>query len=249
MKLKEKSFPLSFSLQETTDFIKDTIQQKNWENFELIEVKLVFVPYYFFSFEGFFEEEGKVLETVNGKTALNGMTSELEEISVPEENELTEEIKEIPSNIPFTELKFELTEKVEQIAQIKVAANLKTAKDNVIIHSMKKVLFPVWIIDFAVAEQTFQFKISGVDGEIVSEEEIPERQLGFWEITAETLNELQSPDAWVHYTTSIISDTTNFVAENVSGNVIENFMKNTRFQIFVLLIILILVVLWTYGII
>jgi len=253
MKLKESSFPLSFSLEETTEFIKQTLEEKNWFEFEVIEVKIVFFPFYFYSFEAFFEsdETGKkiVSETTNGKLALNGLTGELDEsIPVPESNELVKEIDEIPENIPFEEKSFELNEKIEQIVQIKTAEHLHSAKDNVIIHSLKKVLYPVWIIDFSVAEQTFQFTVSGVDGSVISEEEIPERELGFWEITEETLHELQSPASWVNYTTSIISDSANFVVKNTfSGNVFENLMHNWKYQTFILLIILALIILWSLG--
>ena len=252
MKLKEKSFPLHFSLNETTDFIKSTLEEKNWLEFEVIEVKLVFIPYYFFSFDAFYEEEGKkiVSETVNGKLALNGKTAELEEIEAPEETELTQKIEGIPENIPFEELKFEFTEKIESIAQIKTAAHLKTAKDNVLIHSLKKVLFPVWIIDFSVEENTFQFQLSGIDGEVISEQEIPERKLGFWEITSETLNELKNPSSWVNYTTSIISDSANFMVKNTfSGNFVYNLKHNWKCQTFILLVILALILLWHYRII
>ncbi|PIN98220.1 MAG: hypothetical protein COT90_05325 [Candidatus Diapherotrites archaeon CG10_big_fil_rev_8_21_14_0_10_31_34] len=253
MKLKENSFPLSFSLQETTDFIKQTLEEKNWFEFEVIEVKIVFVPYYFYSFEAFFEsdEEGKkiVSDTSNGKLALNGLTGELDEsISVPESDELVKEIEELPENIPFEEKSFELTEKIEQIVQIKTAHHLRTGKDNVIIHSIKKVLYPVWIIDFSVEEQTFQFTVSGVDGSVILEEEIPERELGFWEITSETLNELKSPSSWINYTTSVISDSANFVVKNTfSGNLMHNLLHNWKYQSFILLIILILIVLWSLG--
>ncbi|MFH1664442.1 MAG: hypothetical protein ABH986_06620 [archaeon] len=250
MKLKEKSFPLSFSLQETTEFIKTTLEEKNWFDFEVIEVKIVFVPYYFFSFEAFFEDtNNNVSETVNGKMALDAMNSSLDEsIAVPEETELVEKIDELPDNIPFEELKFELNEKVESIVQIKVAEHLKAKKSNVIIHSLKKVLYPVWIIDFSVEEQTFQFRISGVDGSVISEEEIPEKELGFWEITAETLHDLQSPSSWINYTTSVVSDAANFVVKNTfSGNIVHNLMHNWKYQSFVLLIILILIILWNYG--
>lgn len=250
MKLKEKSFPLHFSLNETTDFIKQTLEDKNWFEFEVIEVKIVFVPYYFFSFDAFYEEEEKkiVSETVHGSFALNGRTAELEEIPVPEETELVNEIEGIPDNIPFQEFKFHFDEKIELIAQIKTAARLKTAKDNVIIHSLKKVLFPVWIIDFSIEENTFQFQLSGIDGEVISEQEIPERTLGFWEITAETLDDLKNPSSWVNYTTSIISDSANFVAKNTfSGSFAENLLHNWKYQTFILLVILLLVVLWNFG--
>ena len=253
MKLKENSFPLSFSLQETTDFIKQTLEEKNWQEFEVIEVKIVFVPYYFFSYEAFFEseEDGKkiVSDTVNGKLALNGLTGELDEsVVLPETSELVQEIEELPENIPFEEKSFELKEKIEEIVQFKTAHNLSAAKDNVIIHSIKKVLYPVWIIDFSVADQTFQFMVSGVDGSVISEEEIPERMLGFWEITAETLHELQSPANWINYTTLVISDTTNFVVKGTfSGSIVQNLLHNWKYQTFILLLILVLIVLWSLG--
>jgi len=250
MKLKESSFPLSFSLQQATDFIKDVVEEKNWQDFEVIEVKIIFIPYYFFSYEVFFEEENKVVsEAVSGKIALNGKTGELDEsISFSDSDELTDKIEDLDDNIPFEELKFELNEKIEVIAQIKTAEHLKAAKDNVIIHSIQKVLYPVWIIDFGVEDQTFQFTVSGVDGTVISEEEIPERELGFWEITSETLNELKSPSNWINYTTSVVSDTTHFVVKNTfSGNILDNLMHNWKYQTFILLIILALIVLWNYG--
>ncbi len=246
MKLKEKSFPLSFSLEQTTEFIKNTLEQKNWSDFEVIEVKIVFFPYYFFSYEVFFEEENKtVSQTKSGKAVLNGMTSQLEEISLPEEADLIEEIEEIPENISFEELQFKLSEKVELISQIKIAEKMQVPKDNVVIHSLQKVLFPVWIIDFAVETNNFQFMLSGVDGSVIKEEEIPERLQGFWEITSEALSELKHPKAWAEYTSSVVSDSTNFAA---SGNFFDNLLHNRRFQILILLIILIIVVLWSYKV-
>ncbi len=250
MKLKEKSFPLNFSLQETTDFIKEKIEEKNWFEFEVIEVKIIFFPYYFFSYEAFFEEENKtVSQTVNGKLALNGMTSTLEELSFPESSELVSEIKDLAENIPFVEHSFELNEKVEVITQIKTAEKLQLPKDNVIIHSLKKVLYPVWIIDFSVEEQTFQFTVSGVDGTVFSEEEIPERKQGFWEITSETLDELKHPESWINYSTSIVSDTTNFVTKKTfSENFADNLLHNWKYQTLILSIILLIILLWHFNI-
>ncbi len=255
MKLKENSFPLSFSLDNATSFIKSVLEEKDWHEFEVIEVKIVFFPYYFFSYEAFFESEkhGKkiVSETANGKLALNGITGQLDDsVSFPSSDELVQEIDELPENIPFQEESFELNEKIEEILKIKTAGHLKTAKETVVIHSIKKVLYPVWVIDFSVEEQIYQFMVSGTDGSIISEEEIPERQQGFWEITSETLAELKSPSSWINYTTSIVSDSANFISKTTfSGSLIYGFLHNWKYQTFILLIILILVVLWTYGII
>jgi hypothetical protein len=245
MKLKEKSFPLTFSLEEATSFVKSVLEEKNWQEFQLIETKLVFFPYYFFSYHAFFEKEKTVSETLQGKLALNARTSELEEIPF-HDKELVQEIKE-PKAIPFEEMEFELKEKASLIAQLKVAEKLKLPKENVIIHSIKKVLYPVWIIDFSVGNQHFQFMLSGVNGQILSEIQVPERKQDFWEIASEALNELKSPRNWMKYSASIASDTTNFFVKNTfSGNFLHNLLYNWKYQTFILLIILAIILFWHY---
>jgi len=261
MKLKDYSFPVSFSLEEALNSIKEFAGPKGWKNIELAEAFMSFTPYFVFSYDAFIESkpepEGEeesssaekiVSETMNGKDALNALTSELEEgiaASVDEGIELTKEV-DVPEGIEVEEKNTLMTEdEARKIAQIKVAQKLGVGKDNVLIHQLRKLLFPTVFVSVSIeGEEQQEFVFSGVDGSMLSEIELPERGQTASEVFKDTLSDLKSPSNWLKYSSGIASDLAGGLKKGVSATT----APHRRWFVWALLIIiLILAFFWAYG--
>ncbi|MFH1256722.1 MAG: hypothetical protein V1494_05535 [Candidatus Diapherotrites archaeon] len=250
----------SFKLEEALKLIEQTIKEKHWTQFNVASISLIFTPYWVFSFEAFStagsgsgagaaegesagaEEDfsfGAVSDTQSGELSFSAVDSEVNEeiASLLDEGELIQQPEE---GYKFEALRAKIRlNEAKEIAKIKAAHSASVPKDNVIVSNLRMVYFPEWVADVEVAQGTFELTINGVTGEIFSTEEIPKRKKGWLELSAETLKELQSPGAWIKYSSEIGGG----AVKAFSGS---RFMHDKRFQIIVLALIAILVVLWTY---
>ncbi len=62
-----------------------------------------------------------------------------------------------------------------------------------------EIYYPVWLAFATVVGQIYEFEISAVTGKILGEENVPEREKGYAELTKEALEELKEPRAWLRY--------------------------------------------------
>lgn len=257
MKLEQESFPLSFSLTELKKLIEELVKEKDWTDFKIKETRLEFTPFYYFSFDAFTEskEEGTVSETIHGTNAFDPINSRLnEEIALSMHGiQLTQEI-DVPEEIQFTGHKTEINEEqAKKIVQIKVAEKLKLKKDNVLIHQLKKVLFPAWFVSVEVEETEYQLIFSGIDGRMLCEDTIPFRKKGLGELFQETLSDLSSPKGWADYSRSFFTgspkepkETEKTPSEKKQDT---KFLSARNTGIIILIIILAFLILWAAGII
>ena len=198
-------FPISFPLEKVAELIEETILKKNWKSFEKGEVKLVLTPFYLFYYDVAFEKNGKPTgKTKHGRLALNGETAELSEElakSMPDETKL---LQELDDEYPIVVRKpiFSKLE-AEKIALLKTASLLEADRKDIVLTGFKAIYYPMWIAFATIGEQTYEFEISAVTGEVFGEEKVPEREKGFVELTHETLQELKKPGAWVKYSKEI----------------------------------------------
>ncbi len=251
MKLDKPSLPISLSKEDALSQINETIMEKNWreEEIEISELSLLYVPFFVFNYEAFQEskaeesEQPVVSETQNGCMALNAFDSELnEEIAqLFEEEELNLE-KKTPKEVAFELQKTRLNdEEAKQIAQVKVAAQLSLGKDNIIISALELVYVPFWLTIAKVGEEEYRVEINAVSGAMTGLEELPERGKGYGELAKETVSELKDPFAWAKYSASIIIDIAKWIWNSAPVQWLAGQIKtNKRFQIAILLCIIIL---------
>ncbi len=198
-------FPISFEIEKVAGLIEATLKKKNWQSFDRGEVKLVLQPVYIFYYDAVFEEGGKPSgKGERGRLALNAETAELNKglaETMPPDNKL---VKELPDDYPLIVRKplFSAAE-AEKIALLKTSALIGADRNNVVLTGFKVVYYPMWLAFVTVKEKTYELEISAVTGEIFGEEQVPEREKGFVEITKETLHELKEPGAWVKYSKEI----------------------------------------------
>ncbi len=198
-------FPISFPLEKVAELIEDIILKKNWKSFEKGEVKLVLAPFYLFYYDVAFEKNGKSTgKTKHGRLALNGETAELSKElaeSIPNESGL---VQELDDEYPLIIRKAIFSKvEAEKIALLKTASILEADRKDIVLTGFKEIYYPMWIAFATVADQTYEFEISAVTGEVFGEEKVPEREKGFVELTHETLQELKKPGAWVKYSKEI----------------------------------------------
>ena len=267
MHLDKTSFPISFTFEDCVAYIESLIKSRGWTNFEVADVKLVYYPYWFYRYdtyeesvdetvsledeeaeeegdEGLATDGGSVTSTSSGYLALDAVTAEInEEIASFIESEEPKRIKEVEEGYEFGVPRHKIKQHgAEKIAPLKTAEHLGVPLDKVIISHLKLIHVPYWNINVSVAEGVYAFEINAVSGEPTSEEEIPEREKGWMEITNETLEELKQPGAWVEY------------AAQISGGVLGSIKKflwrilsNRTILITILLLILLLVIFSFYG--
>ncbi|MDD5147869.1 MAG: hypothetical protein PHH08_00210 [Candidatus ainarchaeum sp.] len=241
MYLGKPSFSLSFGLEEAKNLVAEALKKKNWHEFKQSDLTLSYVPYYIFFYDAFFEEkkedgERKISETQRGRLALNAVTAEIDE-EVSEELEGAEFTRKSP-NVPIEVDKPSMNQKeAEKLAQVKTAEFLESHTRNVLITQMKMIYYPMWIIGIEVAEGNYELEVSGTNGQVFGEEEIPERKKGLMEITGEALYELQSPSAWGKYAVG--------TGKTIAGSgLIRRIITNRWFWTIVLIIIIALIWLW-----
>lgn len=109
-------------------------------------------------------------------------------------------VSEISSSLKATDEKRNITEEEAE----KIAAKL-VEKDKKL-SGAKTFFFPVWNVAVSVNGREFLLKYSGVSGELVERESVPQREKGTLEIVQETLEEMKNPKNWVKMGKEIASE-------------------------------------------
>lgn len=250
MYLSAPAFPINFTLEQAVEMIESMVQGKQWHKFEVGDLKLVYIPYWVFSYDTFSEivdEQGNktVSDTSSGKMALDAFTNELSEdvayLADSSEAELQDKIEtEYPHEIQRPKVR---ESAAKRIIPVRLAAQFGLGKENVIVSGLELVYIPIWYAWLTVAEGTFKIEINAYTGEMSNAEEVPEREKGWLELTNETFEELKQPGAWVEYSHDIGVS----IWEGVGVSFWERFTTDRQFQIIVLAIIAVIVAIWVFG--
>ncbi len=201
MKLSYPAPALSIGLDTLSTIVADTLKKKRWHRFKEGTVKLIYIPVYIFPYDVFIEEGGAIIMDQSGKVAINGETGQLLEHIPPVLEEMPLEFVEEPRHGYNMEvIDFNITkEEAKELAQIKLASLLKVPKGSVKIVGGRQMMWPIWRVWVEVREGTYRLDVDGVTGLVFGAEKVPERELGWYEITQQVLNELRTPRGWIKY--------------------------------------------------
>ena len=245
MFLSKPCFPVSFSKEELDGLVKETLGGKHWRDFKTVSTTLLFEPYYFFSYDVFFEKKQEetgaliVSDTQAGTMALNAVSGEFdEELSALAEESEPEILKDspVPEGVEAEVERVGLSEQeVKRIAPMRLAAKLEVSKTNVEISGIKLAFVPFWRAEVEIGGKTFELVVNAVNGEVASEEEIPYREKSLLELTGETLSELKSPNAWVDYSSRIYH---RIVGSKIMQSIGRAVLTNRYVQVAIVVIIL-----------
>jgi hypothetical protein len=211
MYLGNPALPVSFPARQALKKVKSKIEEKNWQNFDIGSMKLVLVPFFFYQYHYFIEEEKNstkiVKETVDGYTSLNAHSIRINENTAKLiKDNLGKEHTNAP-DIEFTQQEINLSKKdKDDVILIKTAEYFKIPKENFIISDIRTFFVPFYETQITIDKNTYSIVMNAVDGNIIGIKEVPEREKGFLEITNETLDELTEPSNWVKYSKELFEE-------------------------------------------
>lgn len=193
MILDANAFKKQLSPEAAIGMVQKTALSRGWKKVEVQQIKLVYSPYYIFSFD--VSPEGG--QPVSGKTALNAFTGELSDFvpvlldsPLSKNRDTGDSAGEVePTSISQFEAK--------QAAQAKVAAQLSVKRDDVAISAVSKFYVPFYRIWANLPAGQFKIDVDGCLGTPTGLENIPLRQKTFDEDTAETFEKMKSPGGWI----------------------------------------------------
>lgn len=245
MFLSKPCFPVSFSKEELEGLVKETLGGKHWRDFKTVSTTLLFEPYYFFSYDVFFEKKQEetgalvVSDTQAGSMALNAVSGEFdEEISALAEEEEPVILKEspVPEGVKTEIERVGLSEQeIKRIAPMRLAAKLEVSKSSVEISGIKLAFVPFWRVEVEINGKNFELVVNAVNGEVAPEDEIPYREKSLLELTGETLSELKSPNAWLDYSGRVYR---RIVGSGIMRSIGKAILTNRYVQIALVIIIL-----------
>jgi hypothetical protein len=201
MKLAYPAPTLSIGLDSLSKVVVDTLRKKHWHHFKEGTVKLVYIPIYLFTYEIYIEENGIITTEQSGKVAINGETGDmLEGVPYVLEEMPIDMAEETKHGYKMEVKDFVLSkDEAKELAQIKLASLLKLPKNNIKVVGGVKILWPIWRIWVEVREGSYRLDVDGVTGMVFGAEKVPERELGWYEITQQVLTELRTPSGWIKY--------------------------------------------------
>jgi hypothetical protein len=200
MVLDAPALQLRVTMEDVMGILEGILKQRHWKKFDLANISLVYVPYWFFNYDIYQEASGQS-QTYSAQMCMDAVRGELQPIminildSIPVEQE-----KELTHGIKY-ELMKALVSKDEaaKVAQLKVAGETGLPKDTVTISGMHLVFVPIWRIWVTLKAGIQRIELDGVSGSPFHIDRVPEKQRGIQEVTEDMLKDLSTPAGWVDY--------------------------------------------------
>jgi len=130
--------------------------------------------------------------------AINAVNGRLdpELVDIIEKQPVTYE-KEISHDIQYEVAPTAISkDELKETGRVKLAAQLGVKKENVSVSGIRTVYWPVWTVFAELTGMIQKIEVDGVTGVPLNIEEVPTREKGWLEVTADTLQKMKSPSGW-----------------------------------------------------
>jgi len=232
MILDAPSFKTLVTPEVALSIVQKEVARRRWP-MELSEIRLVYVPYWVFSFDVLAEGP-----TPSGRAALNAASGELDEF-VPQilsrpfkKTKETEEDAEVePTNVSRSE--------AEKVAPAKVAATAGIKRDSVAVSALAKYYLPtyyVWVNIPGLGE--FKIELDALTGSPNGLEQIPAKEKGWNESASEALDKMKTPKGWA----DLAGEAASTAGQGKGPSLLSN-----KYLVWAGLIVLILVILFLFN--
>ncbi|MBS3062157.1 MAG: hypothetical protein J4215_06250 [Candidatus Diapherotrites archaeon] len=250
-RLGKPSFPVLISAEDIIVQVTGLIEENRWKDPVVKSPSLVFLPYWFFHFDSFIEPtdpetgEKSTEEGERGTAALDAISGDLDD-NVPQlYDHYSDQLVVKPTQEQFKVERSHFREdEVQKLAQLKMAAKLGLQKDDVVISGVRMMYLPVWIASAVFEENEMDFEIDAVEGNVLSEDQVPYKGKTASEIAKETFFDLREPAKWIGYLIDLAKTIAIFLWTNpVTEYIKKNFWTNRSFQYAVLTLVVLLIIL------
>ena len=193
MLLDSQAFKPVLTPEAALGIVQKTISSRGWKQYDVSDVKLVYTPYWVFSFDVLAGEASPT-----GKTALNAYTGELNDfipylmdrpLKKTTQTEEGVEAEIMPTAISKGEIK--------DVAATKVAATAGIKKELVSISAATKYYVPSYQVWVDAAGDSFKIDVDALVGNPMGADAIPARPQTWNESAGNTLSKLKSPSGWL----------------------------------------------------
>lgn len=255
--LDAPALQLRIETKDALGILESILKERHWRDFELADLSLFYVPYWFFNYDVYREVEGKS-ESFSSQMCLNAVTGELEPMIAQVTKEIpVERSKEITHDTAYKVKHSTVREdEVKEIAAIKIAGQVGIPKSNVTISGVTMVYIPVYLIWVTLKAGYRHVELDGVSGSPLNIEDVPERERGFMEVTKDMIDDLKTPQGWVdyskvafHWGLGVTTDVTKRAAAGVGKSAGEGTIrwllttKYGRYTLFFIIIVVLLILL------
>ena len=254
MILENPALTLSIGTKDVTEIIEGILKDRNWNHFDLINLKLSYLPYYLFNYDTLIEQEmqGQTYsQGFSGLMAMNAIDGKLEPLltqilesqPVDYEREISHDLKYEIQN-PAISMK-----EAKEAAKIKLAAKFNVSKDSMSTTGFRLVYWPVWVVFVTLPKGGIQkIQIEAVSGYPMNIEKVPEREKTWIEVTEETLDSLKTPEGWINLTKKAVELTSSGLKGGSKktkgvGNLIQWFTQTKTGRYSLLLIVILIAIL------
>ena len=224
---------------------KETISRKYWKEFDIVGIKLVYTPFYIFSFD----LVGEGIPPTSERIAVNAFNAEI--------NPLVLQIVEQPVNksretSPDYKADIEATaipaDQIKDVAATKIASMAGVKKENVFISAVYKLYIPFWRLWVKVKNDIYRLDVDGILGAPLGVEKIPEREKQWLEVAGETIQKMKTPSGFIDLTKEAVTT----VGKAATGEETKGFLgwlfgSETGRRILLLILILILAYFVFFG--
>lgn len=171
--------------------IQKELKKRGWPKFDVSSIKLVYTPYYTFSFDVLAEGA----PAPSAKAALNANTGELNDLIPFLLERPLERVRESEPKAEVETTNISAPE-VKEAAGVKVAASVGVKREVVMISAVAKLYSPAYRVWVNVGDDTYKIEIDAAVGAPKGFEAIPTREKGWGEVTEETVTKMKSPAGW-----------------------------------------------------
>ena len=190
MLLDAPTFELKLSPELAIGILQKGVAKKGWKSFEVQQIRLVYVPFYLFSFD--VTPAGQA--PVSAKTAINAYSGELNDfVSAFLDQPLKKTKQTAEKYEPEVESTSISPAEVKETAQAKVAAQVGMPRDQVTISAVSKLYIPFFRVWANVNEEQFKFDVDGCLGAALGLDNVPGKQKGWGDVTSETIDKMKTP--------------------------------------------------------
>jgi len=210
MLLDHPTLELKIEVQDILEILEGILKEKNWKNFDVASLKLMYTPFYLFNYDTLVEAEIQgqpYSQGFSGLMAMNAITGELEPIlSDTMEGRPTKQVKEITHDLQYELQRTSISMKeVKDTAQIKMAGQFNLRKQDLAVSGFRIVYWPIWRIFVQLKNRVQRVDVDAIDGNPLNFEQVPTREKTWMEVTSDTLGKLKSPKGWAEVGGNVIS--------------------------------------------
>ncbi len=190
MILDAPTYKLVLTPEAAMGIIQKEVGRKGWKKPEIEDVRLVYVPYYSFSFD--VAAEGA--PPITGRAALNAHSGEISEIVPMILDRPLTKLKEIGEG-EVEETSVSLAE-ARDAARDKLAVQTGVKKDSISVAAFTKSYVPFFRIWVNVHHEPYKAEVDALMGSMVGLEGVHEKAKSWGEATSDVLNKMKSPSGW-----------------------------------------------------